>query len=642
MSIEDLLASLEESDAELCYPARIASLRQRGREVEHIERGISQTVENLNKKEKSFVVYGEPQSGKTEFMIALCCKLIDLKYQTIFIVMNDNTELETQNFERFHSSPELNPVPQQDFQLRSTSDEELRIQKQRIIFCRKNSSNLQTLIDRCRHMERRIVIDDEADYATPNAAINREQLTAINRYLGELGDLHEGGLGTYIGVTATPARLDLNNTFLNNSLRWVFLESHKNYKGRSFFFPMSKEDHAKSDYQLVKLPDDGDDPRFLRHAVFRFLCRVALLNLNDASEQTAYSMLIHTAGGIHAHETDQQDLEAILRRLSDRKSKNFAKYSQELLNIASTISEEYGKPFTGVEIATFVIRRIGSKEVLVINHKNHRGNVKKAGSPNALFTFAIGGNIVSRGLTFENLLTFFFSRSVRGRLQQNTYIQRARMFGSRPYSKYFELCVPSQLFEDWANCFQDHDLSLRLAQAGYYQHIETGRTRVVDNAAIDHNNVTVERSERAVGDIFNLTSELEKLILDHNEAKPLEFIKRAIEDGLIKEEHFPQSLLTYINETAAPNLNDVMIVLKTNADGKSLQKIESYGDGNAETISRPRGGIIHAMLNRRVEYSENNHFILPIKNESGQARFLYKANLGQVVMQNLRVNRAIN
>ena len=56
--------------------------------------------------------------------------------------------------------------------------------------------------------------------------------------------------------------------------------------------------------------------------------------------------------------------------------------------------------------------------------------------------------------------------------------------------------------------------------------------------------------------------------------------------------------MTYINETAAPNLNDVMIVLKTNADGKSLQKIESYGDGNAETISRPRGGIIHAYDSR--------------------------------------------
>ena len=79
-------------------------------------------------------------------------------------------------------------------------------------------------------MNDRVVIDDEADYATPNAKINKEEVTAINLNVGLLGDLGDGGSGTYIGVTATPARLDLNNTFLNESRNWVFLESHDNYK----------------------------------------------------------------------------------------------------------------------------------------------------------------------------------------------------------------------------------------------------------------------------------------------------------------------------------------------------------------------------------------------------------------------------
>ena len=56
--------------------------------------------ENKPSKEKkgnSFVIYGEPQSGKTELMIALTCKLLDCGFKTIFIVVNDNTELENQN-----------------------------------------------------------------------------------------------------------------------------------------------------------------------------------------------------------------------------------------------------------------------------------------------------------------------------------------------------------------------------------------------------------------------------------------------------------------------------------------------------------------------------------------------------------------
>ena len=44
-------------------------------------------------------------------MIALVCKLLDMGKQTIFVVMNDNTELESQNFDRFHRAQELDPTP---------------------------------------------------------------------------------------------------------------------------------------------------------------------------------------------------------------------------------------------------------------------------------------------------------------------------------------------------------------------------------------------------------------------------------------------------------------------------------------------------------------------------------------------------
>ena len=69
----------------------------------------------------------------------------------------------------------------------------------------------------------------------------------INELLAELLNLDadEEAQGVYIGVTATPARLDLNNTFLNKSERWVFLESHKEYIGREFFFPITEKQREK-------------------------------------------------------------------------------------------------------------------------------------------------------------------------------------------------------------------------------------------------------------------------------------------------------------------------------------------------------------------------------------------------------------
>lgn len=640
MSLEKFFESINSEKKELCYPKRISAVKTRGRETQHIENGINEAVSVLERGTKSFVIYGEPQSGKTEFMIALACKLIDLNYQTIFVVMNDNTELESQNFDRFHSAPELNPTPLRDTQLPALTDDQLRQNKQRIIFCRKNSKNLQKLIQHCRYMTNRVVIDDEADFASPNSKINKSEVTAINRFLGELGRFDDpDDPGTYIGVTATPARLDLNNTFLNDSKEWIFLNSHSHYKGRRFFFPSTRDDITGSDYILKTLPEEGDDPKLLRHAVFRFLVRVSLLNLKNTSELTAYSMLIHTAGTTHDHEKDQQDVQKILSILSDQESGKFEQYYRELIKVSDQQIIYYNAPYASHEVAKYIWQNIGKSEVLVINHKNDSDNVKRAGVPKALFTFAIGGNIVSRGLTFERLLTFYFSRNVRGRLQQNTYIQRARMFGTRPNSQYFELCVPEQLFVDWANCFNDHELSLRLARAGVYQHIQSGRTSVVDAAAIDKANVTVEQSERAVGDIFTLTDQLTSALLTGNQRNPLETIKKLIEHGNISPDHFPLSLIHYLAEVTDPSKNEIFMVLREENNTKVLQNIERYKDANSSTISRPKGGIIHAMLNKRDEYDQHTHFILPIRNNEGEARFLYKAKLGHRIIQNLKVNQ---
>lgn len=645
INIDDLIDSVANSQLEPCYPKRIAYLKEtRGWNTALIDNGISKAVSELEHGTKSFVIYGEPQSGKTEFMIALVCKLLDMGKQTIFVVMNDNRELEEQNFDRFHRASQMSTTPLRDYQLQAMSEPELKSEKQRVIFCRKNSKNLAKLIQDCRFMKDRVIIDDEADYATPNTRINKSEVTAINDRVGELGDLtrqlHHGtthGDGVYIGVTATPARLDLNNTYFNDSRRWIFLESHKEYKGRAFFFPSGPSEKSESNYQLVKLPAHGDNPKLLRHAVYRFLARAALLNIK-ASDETQYSMLIHTAGKTNDHKTDQIDLQKILTTLSNKSSPSYRTHCTEFAKVIEDVVDIHKSAYTVQEIFLFVLKNITRHEILVINHKNDSTNVQRACRPNALFTFAIGGNIVSRGLTFERLLSFYFSRNVKGKLQQNTYIQRARMFGDRPYSEYFELCVPEQLFSDWADCFNDHELSLRLARAGAYQHVQGPSSRVVDSGAIDTANVTVEKHERAVGDKFKLTDEVKRLFLEHDQHKPLSFLYSLIETKILSGREIPETLLAYVKEASDHKEDRILIVLAK--DG--IQRISKYTDGDEEAITRKRGGIIHAMLNKTPQYDHNNYFFLPIQNTAGEARILFKEKSGKQIIQNLRVQKPIS
>lgn len=640
MPLNTILAALKQEEAERnCYQARLTTLRNRGQETHRIENGVADCIRVLEQGTKSFVVYGEPQSGKTEFMIALVCKLLDLGRKTIFVIMNDNSELEQQNFDRFHKAKELNPTPLRDWQIVSAEPKDNKAIKQRVIFCRKNSRNLEKLIHASRFMEDRIVLDDEADFATPNTKINKNELTKINDLVKNLGNLNEHDDGVYIGVTATPARLDLNNTFLTDAKNWVFLESYETYKGRNFFFPATEKERRQSNYSLVKLPDDTDEPKLIRHAIFRFLLRAAIQNIPKGASPTAYSMLIHTAGKTNDHVKDEAEVSKVIRILGDQEDKKFSQYVEEMDAIAKDLIGQHRVAETADNLVVYVLANIGRSEVLIINHKNDGGNVKRAGEPQAMFTFAIGGNIVSRGLTFENLLSFYFSRTVKGRLQQNTYIQRARMFGNRPYSEYFELCVPESLFIDWATVFQDHELSLRLAKAGVYQHIQSGRTSVIDGSAIDKNNVTMDKSERPVGEVFQLSDEVEEALLSSVACRPLTLLENLKNQGKIPEFALPKSLLEYLREVTKIDESDVLIVVRDQRGEKFLESIESYADGDPETILRQRGGMIHAILNKRSAYREFHHFILPVKNSEGKARFFYKSNIGVTILQNLRTSR---
>src|ERR1700690_1490945 len=86
------------------YRRRIDHLISRKLEVAHIESTVESAIDNLSSGKKSFVIYGEPQSGKTEMMIALTARLLDEGYRYIVVLMNDSIPLRDQNLDRFRKA----------------------------------------------------------------------------------------------------------------------------------------------------------------------------------------------------------------------------------------------------------------------------------------------------------------------------------------------------------------------------------------------------------------------------------------------------------------------------------------------------------------------------------------------------------
>lgn len=87
------------------YERQLRRLIDDGKEVDCIEQAVRGALKNLTGAgKKSFVIYGEPQSGKTEMMICLTAKLLDQGYQFILHLLNDSVDLLGQNLGRFQDS----------------------------------------------------------------------------------------------------------------------------------------------------------------------------------------------------------------------------------------------------------------------------------------------------------------------------------------------------------------------------------------------------------------------------------------------------------------------------------------------------------------------------------------------------------
>lgn len=585
------------------YDRQISRIQGSGKDISCIEKAVKEAEFNIKQNINSFIIYGDPQSGKTEMMIALTAKLLDQGNKIIIILINDIIGLLEQNLRRFSKSG-LDPDPKN---YKEIIDDVYKIKDYRwIIFCKKNTSDLQKLIKKVGEYKK-IIIDDEADYASPNGKIVKDEKTKINLLIGDLlGDTNVGN--KYIGVTATPARLDLNNTFKNANDKWVYFPSHKYYTGQDEFFPINlNSDRLK--FQLSFLPEQYDLPKFLRVALFGFLINVAYLNLYNNGEEKYYSMLIHTSGKTSDHLRDHDDIVNTIEILKDENK--FDKYVKLIYEIATN---RYGEAKAD-DITKYILQNRNRNAILIINNKTDKDNLEKAAIPKSLFTIGIGGNIISRGVTFDNLISMYFTRTVKTKLQQDTYIQRARMFGSRgDYLSYFELTIPEKLYMDWHRCFIFHRLALDSVKSGNPPiWMEDSRSRAVAHASIDKTTIRMNSGEMSY-ELFKYSKSIESIF--NSDILPLEKMRRLrLELG---DNKLPLHLINFISYFSPDGINSLAFHPPRSIEGFDPKYT------NKENISRERGFINESTDLEKNKYPHSIHHILLFFNSKNNARIFYK------------------
>jgi hypothetical protein len=597
------------------YERQIKRLKDTKKEVSCVETAVRGSIENLrDKKGDSFVIYGEPQSGKTEMMICLTGKLVDEGYHCVVHLLNDSVDLLDQNLGRFKESG-LAPSAKN---FTEVLDPAVKLDGgQHVLFCKKNANDLRKLLDKAGHLDGIVVVDDEADYASPNPKINKGTRTPINDLINTL----LGKDGIYVGVTATPARLDLNNTFDNDSDLWVHFPTHSKYTGQDVFFPLEGE----IKYQRTLLPNTGADPKHARQALFSFFVNVAYLNVIENPVEQNYSILVHTSGKKVDHKTDWGTMYAALHDLLNRNSKNFGSYTKAIWDIANSRYPDADPD----SLTHYILDNVARYSLIVLNsERDWTQNSSAATNPASLFTIIIGGNVVSRGVTLNNLLSMFFTRDVKHKIQQDTYIQRARMFGSRgDYLQFFELTMPNALYWDWHRCFMFHRLALEAIKEGQGSLVWLSDKRIsaVASSSIDKSTVDLNRGEMSFS-IFDLPDAQRALLdslADSNSSFGPQMIDRLAE--IIGDTPFPKYLRKYIARVM-PNGEQSVVLHRCSS-------IEGYADGpdiDKDKITRKKGFFGKSQV-EQDRFPQSVHHLRVFYNGKCKARLFYKFTGGSIV-----------
>lgn len=469
-------------------------------DVEGVDKASNEVVSLFdNPKEEQFscrgLVVGHVQSGKTANMTAVIAKALDAGYNAVIVLAGLTNKLRYQTQMRmFGDLVQRRPA---NWQILTANDPNLdfrapphggflsHVNLVQLAVIKKNVSPLgqlklaiqDTLPVHLRRL-RVLVIDDECDQASVNAASGELNISAINQRIREILGMLPAV--TYVGYTATPFanvlidpyRVDqLGKEKLDDLYPTDFitaLPSSDNYFGtrKLFGFPPADAENIlpeeegldmirevpEADEAVLQPASVKDRDSFypemtdsLEEAILYFLaCCAARRARGDAGKHM--TMLVHTSAYVVAHQ-----------RVADMISGWIGKHRADLhdprsgvgAQLAAIWANEQGRlpegitdapPVTLEGVFKFLPEVLKALEFPVENGASD-DRIDYEGP--AKTYIVVGGSILARGLTLEGLIVSYFLRTAN---QYDTLLQMGRWFGYRPnYEDLPRIWMPEEL-----------------------------------------------------------------------------------------------------------------------------------------------------------------------------------------------------
>lgn len=430
------------------------------------------------------LVLGYVQSGKTANFTATIAKAADAGYRLFIVLSGVHNSLRRQTQLRIDEQlVERQPVrwvpltdEHRDFgqpvrALPLLHSPDLRM----MAVVKKNVSRLTRLRDWLREAERHggletcpiLIIDDEADQASPNAARDPElDRTKINERLTELLALPRVA---YVGYTATPFANVLVNPadamdIYPRSFIYALDKPPTYFGSRELFGASVSEDEstvADQPHDMIRIVSDDEATEHstkalleegpsvteaLAEAISWFILATTARRVRSGVLKHS-SMLVHTTMRVDPQLAYIEPIRAFVKGIgADVLAGRFSALQQLWeREIAAEPATRHG--LQAVSFDELIPALLATIDELKVLADNGLSTDRLVYDDKPATVIAVGGNTLSRGLTLEGLVSSYFLRS------SNTYdtlLQMGRWFGYRPgYGDLPRIWTTQQLADDF-------------------------------------------------------------------------------------------------------------------------------------------------------------------------------------------------
>ena len=475
------LGSLESSSS--FYP-RLKSFRNDDDALSNcIEKIVAQLETASTTGDKPGMLLGKIQSGKTRGFVGVIARAFDRGFDMAIVLTKGTKTLSAQTVRRLES----------DFAEFIEDDEFLvvdimnmpgnlrrsELRRKVIMVAKKQARNLDKLIEFIETHEdlrdrRVLIVDDEADLASV-------------RFVRKAGDdlVNQGTIAdqidqlrtmtkdiAFLQVTATPYSLYLQpQDYDEAGANYVFkpkrpaftepLPIHSGYVGGDDYFGQFDEGDPRArlivevteqEQDALRRPDrrrispstvlDTDNVSGLRRAIVTFIVAVGVRRWQqrEAGERDKkYAMVIHNdiARAAHAWQNDVIDwiFDAIVDAAESEPDLLRPMFDDAFEDLQSSVFAHKGKMPPRNEAFDAFIDALQNDDVAV-EKINSDKNVMALLDANAElrlrtpYNIWVGGNILDRGITIPNLISFYYGRNPKT-MQADTVLQHSRMYGNR-------------------------------------------------------------------------------------------------------------------------------------------------------------------------------------------------------------------